>query len=199
VISFGGANRRLGGFGSPRDYATFKFPPTPRHDLAHLALPIGASSAEDEVDRDLRPTKLGKLIVEGGASAVFDDAPQGVYLHLFAGLGILTAQQPQLAVHYLDQRAGTIEDAQRELALKVARQDHIIMRAPWQGERPHRPPLACADGGRAIAACDDAIALLREIADLEADDDGDVILGADEHGHNDLLPRITIFLATHNQ
>jgi len=32
VISFGGANRRLGGFGSPRDYATFKFPPTPRHD-----------------------------------------------------------------------------------------------------------------------------------------------------------------------
>jgi hypothetical protein len=34
VISFGGANRRLGGFGSPGDYATFKFPPTPRHDPA---------------------------------------------------------------------------------------------------------------------------------------------------------------------
>ena len=33
MISCGGANRRLGGFGSPGDYATFKFPPTPRHDL----------------------------------------------------------------------------------------------------------------------------------------------------------------------
>jgi hypothetical protein len=49
-----------------------------------------------------------------------------------------------------------------------------------------------------LAACDDAIALLREIADLETDDDGDVILGADEHGHNNLLSRITTFLATHD-
>ena len=50
-----------------------------------------------------------------------------------------------------------------------------------------------------LAACDDAIVLLREIADLERDDDGDVILGADENGHNDLLSRIATFLATHDQ
>ena len=40
--------------------------------------------------------------------------------------------------------------------------------AAWQAER--------------LAACDDAIALLREIADLERDDDGDVIIGTDANG-----------------
>ena len=57
--------------------------------------------------------------------------------------------------------------------------------AAWEAER--------------LAACDDAIALLREIADLERDDDGDMIFGADENGHNDLLTRITTFLAIHDQ
>ena len=33
MISYGGASRRLGGSGSPGDYATFKFQPTSRHDL----------------------------------------------------------------------------------------------------------------------------------------------------------------------
>ena len=41
--------------------------------------------------------------------------------------------------------------------------------------------------------------MLREIADLQTDDDGDVILGADANGHNDLLSRITVFLAEHDQ
>ena len=50
-----------------------------------------------------------------------------------------------------------------------------------------------------LTACDDAIALLREIADLERDDDGDVIIGTDANGHNDLLSRITVFLVTHDQ
>ena len=54
--------------------------------------------------------------------------------------------------------------------------------AEWEAER--------------LAACDDAVALLREIVDLERDDDGDVIIGADEHGHNDLMSRIAAFLAT---
>ena len=57
--------------------------------------------------------------------------------------------------------------------------------AAWEAER--------------LAACDEAIALLREIADLERDDDGDVILGADANGHNVLLSRIASFLATHHQ
>ena len=50
-----------------------------------------------------------------------------------------------------------------------------------------------------LAACNEAIALLREIAGLDRDDDGDVILGADANGHNDLLSRIANFLATHDQ
>ena len=50
-----------------------------------------------------------------------------------------------------------------------------------------------------LAACDDAIALLREIANLETDDDGDVMLGADETGHNDLMSRIAAFLAINDQ
>ena len=57
--------------------------------------------------------------------------------------------------------------------------------AEWEAER--------------LAACDDAIALLREITDLERDDDGDVILGADAGGRNDLLSRITAFLAANDQ
>ena len=50
-----------------------------------------------------------------------------------------------------------------------------------------------------LAACDDAIALLREIADLETDGDGDLILGADANSHNDLLSRIAAFLAQHDR
>ena len=50
-----------------------------------------------------------------------------------------------------------------------------------------------------LAACDDAIALLREIADLERDDDGDVIIGTDADGHNDFISRITAFLATNDR
>jgi hypothetical protein len=57
--------------------------------------------------------------------------------------------------------------------------------AAWEAER--------------LSACDAAIALLREIADLERGDDGDVIIGTDADGHNDLLSRIAAFLATHDQ
>ena len=40
---------------------------------------------------------------------------------------------------------------------------------------------------------------MREIADLERDDDGDAILGAGANGHNDLMARITAFLAANDQ
>jgi len=62
-------------------------------------------------------------------------------------------------------------------------QDEIT--AAWEAER--------------LAAFDAAIALLREIADLETDDDGDVMIGADEDGRNNLLQRIDEFLADHDQ
>jgi len=62
-------------------------------------------------------------------------------------------------------------------------QDEIT--AAWEAER--------------LAALDAAIALLREIADLETDDDGDVMIGADEDGRNNLLQRIDEFLADHDQ
>ena len=57
--------------------------------------------------------------------------------------------------------------------------------AAWQADRP--------------AACDEAITLLREIAEMQTDDDGDVILGADATGRNDLLARINAFLSEHDQ
>ena len=57
--------------------------------------------------------------------------------------------------------------------------------AAWQAER--------------LTAGGEAIALLREIADLERDDDGDVIIGTDANGSNDLMSRITAFLAQHDQ
>ena len=58
-----------------------------------------------------------------------------------------------------------------------------VLTAAWEAER--------------LAACDEAIALLGEVVDLERDDDGDVILGADANGHNDLLARINAFLSDH--
>ena len=63
--------------------------------------------------------------------------------------------------------------------------EHDAITAAWEAQR--------------LTACDDAIALLREIADLEKNDDGDVILGTDANGHNDLLSRIASFLATRDQ
>ena len=55
--------------------------------------------------------------------------------------------------------------------------------ATWEAER--------------LTAFDEAIALLREIADLDRDDD--VIIGTDANGHNDLMSRIAAFLATNDQ
>ena len=57
--------------------------------------------------------------------------------------------------------------------------------AAWEAER--------------LAACDAAFALLREVADLDRDDDGDVIIGTDADGRNDLMARIAAFLATNDQ
>ena len=70
---------------------------------------------------------------------------------------------------------------------------------PAQRHQIEQDALTAAWEAERLAACDAAIALLREIADLERDDDGDVIFGADEDGHNDLLSRIAAFLANHDQ
>jgi hypothetical protein len=70
---------------------------------------------------------------------------------------------------------------------------------PAQRHQIEQDAITAAWEAERLVGCDDAIALLREIADLQTDDDGDVILGADEHGHNDLLSRITVFLAQHDQ
>ena len=70
---------------------------------------------------------------------------------------------------------------------------------PAQRHQIEQDAITAAWEAERIAACDEAIVLLREIADLQTDDDGDVILGADANGHNDLLSRIATFLATHDQ
>ncbi len=50
-----------------------------------------------------------------------------------------------------------------------------------------------------LAACDPAISLLREIADLERDDDAYVIIATDADGQSNLMSRITASLAMHDQ
>ena len=70
---------------------------------------------------------------------------------------------------------------------------------PAQRHQIEQDAITAAWEAERLAACDDAIALLREIADLGTDDDGDVILGADANVHNDRLSRITDFLAEHDQ
>ena len=70
---------------------------------------------------------------------------------------------------------------------------------PAQRHQIEQDAITAAWEAERLAKLDDAIALLREIGDLERDDDGDVILGADENGHNDLTSRIAAFLATQDQ
>ena len=70
---------------------------------------------------------------------------------------------------------------------------------PAQRHQIEQDAITAAWEAERLTACNYAIALLREIADLQTDDDGDVILGADEHGHNDLLARIKAFLSEHDQ
>ena len=70
---------------------------------------------------------------------------------------------------------------------------------PAQRHQIEQDAITAAWEAKRLAACDQAIVLLREVGDLERDDDGYVILGADENGHNDLLSRIAAFLATNDQ
>ena len=74
-----------------------------------------------------------------------------------------------------------------------------MSRDPAQQHQIEQDAITAAWEAEHLAACDGAIALLREIADLETDDDGDVIIGPDADGHNDLMSRIAAFLATHDQ
>ena len=70
---------------------------------------------------------------------------------------------------------------------------------PAQRHQIEQDALTAAWEAERLAACDAAIALLREISDLERDDDGDVMIGTDADGHNDLMSRIAAFLATHDR
>jgi hypothetical protein len=70
---------------------------------------------------------------------------------------------------------------------------------PAQRHQIEQGAITAAWEAERLTACDDAIALLREITDLERDEDGDVILGADAYGCNDLLSRIIVFLVDHDQ
>ena len=70
---------------------------------------------------------------------------------------------------------------------------------PAQRHQIEQDAITAAWEAERLAACDAAIALLHEIADLDRDDDGDVIIGTDADGHNDLMSRIAAFLATHDQ
>ena len=70
---------------------------------------------------------------------------------------------------------------------------------PAQRHQIEQDAITAAWEAERLAACDEAITLLREIAEMQTDDDGDVILGADEHGHNDLMSRIAAFLSERDQ
>ena len=70
---------------------------------------------------------------------------------------------------------------------------------PAQRHQIEQDAITAAWEAERLAACDDAIGLLREIAGLDRDDDGDVIIGTNADGHNDLMSRIAAFLVTHDQ
>ena len=70
---------------------------------------------------------------------------------------------------------------------------------PAQRHQIEQDAITAAWEAERRAACDAAIARLREIAVLERDVDGDVIIGTDADGHNDLMSRIATFLAVNDQ
>ena len=70
---------------------------------------------------------------------------------------------------------------------------------PAQRHQMEQDAITAAWEADRLASCDHAISLLREIAELDRDDDGDVIIGTDADGHNDLMSRITAFLAGNDQ
>ena len=70
---------------------------------------------------------------------------------------------------------------------------------PAQRHQIEQDAITAAWEAERLVACNAAIALLREIADLERDGDGDVIIGTDADGHNDLMWRISAFLAANDQ
>ena len=70
---------------------------------------------------------------------------------------------------------------------------------PAQRHQIEQDAITAAWEAERLAACDAAIALLREIADLERDDDGDIIIGMDADVNNDLMSRISAFLAANDQ
>lgn len=61
---------------------------------------------------------------------------------------------------------------------------------PAQRHQIEQDAITAAWEAERLAACDTAITLLREITDLERDDDGDVIISTDVDGQNDLTSRI---------
>ena len=68
---------------------------------------------------------------------------------------------------------------------------------PAQRHQIEQDALTAAWEAERLAACDKAITLLREIADLDRYDD--VIIGTDADSHNDLMSRISAFLAANDQ
>lgn len=70
---------------------------------------------------------------------------------------------------------------------------------PAQRHQLEQDAITAAWEAERLTVCDDAIALLREIVDLEPNVDGDVIISTNADGHNDLMSRIQAFLAEHDQ
>lgn len=70
---------------------------------------------------------------------------------------------------------------------------------PAQRHQVEQDAVTAAWEAKRLAAGDDAIALQCEIADLDCDDDGNVIVGTAADGNNDPLSRITAFLAAHDR
>jgi hypothetical protein len=78
VISYGGASRRLGGFDAPGDYATFKFPPTLRHDQPMLAGVAVRRVAGGGSQPEIGPGQHPKLVLLEEIDGGIKDRPLAV-------------------------------------------------------------------------------------------------------------------------
>ncbi len=70
---------------------------------------------------------------------------------------------------------------------------------PAQRHQIEQDAITAAWEAARLTACDHAIAMLREIVDLDRDDDGEAMIGTDANCYTDLMLRITAFLAANDQ
>jgi hypothetical protein len=116
-------------------------------------------------------------------------------------IAALTSHGRADVYHRVEPRSAAVAEVQGfgNASTDSAFKEGIMSRDPGQHHQIEQDAIIVAWKTDRLSARDGAIALLREIADLERDDDGAVIIGTGADGQNDVISRIAAFLADNRQ